>query len=108
MRWSWLITLPLGALVVLFAVSNTELVRLRLWPFDVTAELPLSVAVLAVSAIAFLLGAFVVWTAGLPTRMRARRLENSTTALQGEVDELRRKLARSPSAEPSPVLLTRR
>lgn len=109
MRASWLITIPLGALVVLFAVSNTQLVRLGLWPFDMTVELPLSVAVLAVSAVAFLLGAFVVWTAGLPTRMRARRLENSATALRGEVDELRRKLARSPSAEPPPAaLLTRR
>jgi uncharacterized integral membrane protein len=96
MRASWLLTLPLAALLVLFAVSNTAPVTLGLWPFDVTVELPLSVAVLAVSAIAFLFGAIVVWTTALPVRMRARRLENSTTALRAEVDQLRKALARAP------------
>lgn len=99
MRASWLVTLPLAALLVLFAVSNTAVVRLGLWPFDQTVELPLSVAVLGVSAVAFLFGAIVVWTAGLPVRMRARRLQNSAEALRAEVDELKKSLARAPAAE---------
>jgi uncharacterized integral membrane protein len=108
MRASWLITLPLAALLVLFAVSNTETVRLRLWPFDVTVDLPLSVAVLGVSAIAFLFGATVAWLAGLPARIRARRLENTANALRAEVDELKRKLARAPAADTPPGVLARR
>jgi putative membrane protein len=108
MRASWLVTIPLAALLVLFAVSNTEVVRLKLWPFDHTADLPLSVAVLGVAAVAFLFGAFVVWTAALPVRLRARRLESTTAALRAEVDELRRALARTPAAEkPSPALARR-
>jgi uncharacterized integral membrane protein len=102
MRWSWLLTLPLGALLVLFAVSNTSPVRLGLWPFDVTVELPLSIAVLGVSAIAFLFGAIVVWTTAIPVRMRARKLENSATALRAEVDQLRKALARAPGPAPTP------
>ena len=99
MRASWLVTLPLAALLVLFAVSNTAVVTLGLWPFDRTVELPLSVAVLGVSAVAFLFGAIVVWTAGLPVRMRARRLANTADALRAEVDELKKSLARAPAAD---------
>jgi uncharacterized integral membrane protein len=108
MRASWLITLPLAALLVLFAVSNTEVVRLKLWPFDHTADLPLSVAVLGVSAVAFLFGATVAWLAGLPARMKARRLENTANALRAEVEELKKTLARTPGTEkPSPALARR-
>lgn len=103
MRASWLLILPLGALIVLFAVSNTEIVTLGLWPFDYTVALPLSVAVLGVSAAGFLFGATVVWCAGVPLRLRARRLQNSADALRGEVDELRRALARSPAAASPPA-----
>lgn len=99
MRASWLVTLPLAALLVLFAVSNTAVVSLGLWPFDQTVELPLSVAVLGVSAVAFLFGAIVVWMAGLPLRMRARRLANTADALRAEVDELKKSLARAPGGE---------
>jgi uncharacterized integral membrane protein len=99
MRASWLLTLPLAALLVLFAVSNTAMVRLGLWPFDQTVELPLSVAVLGVSAVAFLFGAVVVWSAGLPLRMRARRLQNTASALSAEVEELKKSLARTPSGD---------
>lgn len=99
MRASWLVTLPLGVLLVLFAVSNTTEVRLALWPFDQTVDLPLSVAVLGVSAIAFLFGAIVVWTASLPVRMRARRLHNTAEALRAEVDELKKSLARAPGPD---------
>ena len=49
-----LIALPLLLILVLFALSNTAPVRLRLWPTDYALELPLSLAVLGAMAIAFL------------------------------------------------------
>jgi hypothetical protein len=55
MRLIWIVTALAAVLVVLFVVSNTAPVALGLWPFDARIVLPLSVAVLAVAAIAFLL-----------------------------------------------------
>ena len=58
-----LIALPLLLLMVLFALSNTAPVRLVLWPTDYSLQLPLSLAVLAAMAVAFLAGGVVVWAA---------------------------------------------
>ena len=54
---AFILCLPL----VLFALSNTEVVRLGLWPMDYRIEVHLSLAILVAMAIAFLLGALVVW-----------------------------------------------
>jgi putative membrane protein len=84
--------LPLGALVaavVLFALSNPQEVGVRLWPFDLVLVAPLSLAVLAVAAVAFLLGAMIVSVSAWPLRRRLRRLEQARRALDAEVQELR-------------------
>ncbi len=84
--------LPFGALiaaVVLFALSNPQEVGMRLWPFDLVLVAPLSLAVLAVAAVAFLLGAMIVSVSAWPLRRRLRRLEQARRALDAEVQELR-------------------
>jgi hypothetical protein len=54
---TFVVCLPL----VLFALSNTEMVRLGIWPTDYSLEVHLSLAILIAMAFAFLLGAMVVW-----------------------------------------------
>jgi putative membrane protein len=86
--------LPFGALiaaVVLFALSNTQEVSLRLWPLDLVLVAPLSLAVLTVSAVAFLLGAAIASASSLPLRRRLRRAEHAARMMEAEVQELRAK-----------------
>lgn len=85
----WLVFLPFAGLVVLFALSNRQPVELRLWPFDLVWQAPLSVAVLAAAAVAFLVGAGIVWVSGIPQRSRARAAIRRADGLQREVDAAR-------------------
>lgn len=80
-----LLFLPLLALLVAFALSNPEPVSLGLWPFETVIEnISLGIAVLAVAAIFFMLGALIVWIPALSTRARARRAERKLARLEAE------------------------
>ena len=87
-----LIALPLLLLLVLFALSNTEPVRLGLWPTDYVLQAPLSLAVLGGMAIAFLAGGAIVWVSELGQRRRARQAEQSVRLLEAQVQELKARL----------------
>jgi uncharacterized integral membrane protein len=85
----WIVFLPFAVLVVLFALSNRQQVELRLWPLDLVWQAPLSVAVLGASALAFVIGAGIVWVSGMPQRSRSRASIRRAEALQREVDAIR-------------------
>jgi len=90
---------PLILLLVLFTLSNPQSVNLALWPTDLLLETPLSVAVLAASAVFFVLGGVVVGIGSLTLRRRARRAESRVRALECEVQALKQRPA-------TPVLRT--
>jgi len=92
--WRLLLISPLLLLVVLFALSNTESVRVGLWPTGLLLEAPLSLVVLAAMALAFVLGALTTWVVGVGARMRARRAEQAAEALRAEIQALSGRLAR--------------
>lgn len=79
---------PLAALVVLFALSNRQMVDLRLWPLDFTWSVPLSLAVLLPAAAAFFLGAAIVWLSDLPARRRGWSAQRRAAALQQDLDRI--------------------
>src|ERR1700753_3760845 len=93
---TFIICLPL----VLFALSNTEIVRLGLWPTDYGVEVHLSIAILVAMAIAFLLGALGVWVSELSQRRRARRAERTVRLLEAQVEALRARAASPMSLPP--------
>jgi putative membrane protein len=82
---TFVVCLPL----VLFALSNTEMVRLGIWPTDYSLEVHLSLAILIAMAFAFLLGAMVVWVSELSQRRRARRAERAVRLLEAQVEALK-------------------
>ena len=92
----WLLLAPLLALVVLFALSNRQPVTIGLWPSDLTWQAPLAVATLSIAALAFLLGAAMVWMASLSHRRRARRAADDIRRLERELELFR---ARDRAAE---------
>jgi uncharacterized integral membrane protein len=94
---------PFVLLLVLFAVSNTTVVPIGLWPTGLTIDAPVAVAILVGMAAAFLLGAAFVWFGSLSHRRRARRAEAQVAALQAELALTR---TRAPTA-PAVVSLSR-
>jgi uncharacterized integral membrane protein len=87
--------------LVLFALSNTAMVRLGLWPTDYTIDVHLSLAILVAMAIAFLLGALVVWLSELSQRRRARRAERTIRLLEAQIQALQARTAASMSLSPA-------
>jgi lipopolysaccharide assembly protein A len=107
MSWRLALLVPLAVLLVLFALSNWQIVALTLWPFDLAWEVPLSIAVLIIAALAFLLGAGVAWISSLPYRRQARRMEQTARLLQAELDDTKARLAREAGATVLPPPATR-
>jgi putative membrane protein len=82
---SFILCIPL----VLFALSNTEIVRLGFWPTDYGVDVHVSLAILVAMAIAFLVGALVVWISELGQRRRARQAERTVRLLEAQIEELK-------------------
>lgn len=80
-----LIATPFLLVLVLFALSNRQDVTLGLWPTDLALTAPLSVVILGAMAIAFLVGAVLVWVPSLAVRCRARRFQREALALQARL-----------------------
>lgn len=103
-----IIAAPVLIVMVLFALSNRTPVEFRLWPTDFAVVLPLSLAVLGAMAVAFLIGAAVLWLSVLAARHRARRAERQVQVLEAQVAELKARLAPAPGSSlvPAPTYAT--
>ena len=84
-----LLAAPLLFILVLFALSNKQVVDLGLWPTDVQIALPVSIAVLGIAGLFFLFGALVAWGGTLAERTRARRAEATVRQLEAQLASLR-------------------
>lgn len=83
-RFSWILTLPLIAVAVIFSIANRESVTLDLWPFELTLQLPLFVILLACIAFGLVVGGMATWLSAGPTRRRARQARRRVTELERE------------------------
>jgi lipopolysaccharide assembly protein A len=96
-----IVALILSIPLVLFALSNTAIVRLGLWPTDYSIDVHLSLAVLTAMAFAFLLGALIVWFSELSQRRRARRAERMVHMLEAQIEELKARAAQPLALPPA-------
>jgi uncharacterized integral membrane protein len=96
---TWLIGLPLGVVVVIFALSNRQTTALGLWPFADGVAVPVYLAVLAPLLAGLLLGLLLAGLAVLRARTTARFQSHRVRALEREVETLRAASA-VPSATP--------
>ena len=83
-----ILALPFLLLIVLFALSNKQVVQLTLWPTDFQLDMPLSLAALGLAFVFFLAGALMAWGGAVAARNRARRAEAMVRQLRGQVDAL--------------------
>jgi uncharacterized integral membrane protein len=98
-----LIFSPLLFILVLFALSNPQPVKLGLWPTDLTVDIPLSITVLLAMAASFVLGALLLWFTVVGTRLRARRAESQVRMLQAQVADMKVRMAKPATALPPPA-----
>jgi uncharacterized integral membrane protein len=96
-----LILAPFLLLLVLFALSNTAPAHIGLWPTAWSLQAPLSLVVLVGMALAFLIGALLVWASELAQRRRARRAEQAVHALEAQVRELKQRLPQAALGPPA-------
>ncbi len=94
---------PVLLILVLFALSpqNRAMTTFGFWPTDFLLTLPLSLAMLGAMAVAFVLGALVLWFSLLAARRRARRAEYAARLLDVQVAELKAQLATRQTAAQS-------
>ena len=80
--------------MVVFALSNTEPVRLGLFPLGrLPVEVPLSVVILAAMGLGFFLGGLRLWVTSLRHRRAARRAEAAVRLLEAKHQELKSRLS---------------
>ena len=71
-------------LIVIFALSNKQVVSLGFWPTGFLWETPLSVAVLVVAAVFFIGGALLGSSGAVAARRRARRAEARLRVIEAQ------------------------
>ncbi|HWA41809.1 MAG TPA: lipopolysaccharide assembly protein LapA domain-containing protein [Hypericibacter adhaerens] len=90
-RLSFIVTLPVTLVILVFALSNRGRVGLMLWPFDVTIDLPIYLVVLGSLLLGFLLGGLIAWFAGGRHRRQARRLHQESRRQAAELADLKKR-----------------
>jgi uncharacterized integral membrane protein len=100
-RLSWIVTLPVTLVVVVFAVANRDEVAINLWPTGLILAIPFFAVVLGVFLAGFLVGAAVMWLSRSKGRNQARRLRYRVEELERELNRLRRQadVAKAGAAE---------
>ena len=89
-RFSWLLTVPLTVLVVVFAVANRSFIPLDLWPFALEVRLPVFLLVLGSLLFGFLIGAMVMWLSMGKQRQQRRAAKGEIAKLERHARELER------------------
>jgi len=88
-RLSWILTLPLMVVAVVFAIANREAVTLDLWPLEISIQAPLFLMVLGSIVVGLFAGGAAVWFSGGQTRRRARAARRQVAELERELSRLR-------------------
>jgi uncharacterized integral membrane protein len=99
-----LVLVPLGLVIILFAVANRHDVTLSFDPFGsdpgLARTLPLFAVMLAALIVGVIIGGIAVWLRHYKWRRAARRLESEARALRTENEALKRR-AGEPALPPA-------
>ena len=106
--FSFLILVPLGLVIVVFAVGNRAPVIVSFDPFAaeppmLRTSVPLFFVVLAALIAGVVIGGIASWSSQGDRRRRARALAAELKAAQAEADVLRRQLEASAAAPQTPL-----
>ena len=93
-----LVALPVGLLVILFAVSNRGMVEVTLDPLPGAVSLPLALIVLGMGLVGFVAGGLVVWLGQGRHRRLAREARRHVEALKAELGMVKAAHVHPPAA----------
>ncbi|MGH6726575.1 MAG: LapA family protein [Pseudolabrys sp.] len=102
---TWIVIIPLAAIIIAFAVANRQTVTVSFDPFSAaapaySATLPLFVMMFVVLILGVLIGGIAAWIRQGKWRRAARKLDGEVRALHQEMDSVRRRYA--PPGKPAP------
>jgi uncharacterized integral membrane protein len=88
-RFGWIVTVPLTAIIILFAVMNRQQVALNLWPLPWDLSAPLFMLALGMILFGFLIGIAAMWFSGAKQRRENRQLKRDLDAAKSDLYGLR-------------------
>jgi len=90
-RFAWIVTLPVIAIVALFAIDNRQPVALELWPLPwALPPIPLFMLTLLLILFGFVFGVLVMWFTGAKQRRQLRQAKRDLDEAKMELHSLRR------------------
>ena len=90
-HFSWIITLPLLAIGLVFSIANQDLVTIDLWPLEREVSLPMYLVILGAVFFGFLVGVIASWLSGGRRRQRSRANAFKVTTMERELEQLKRR-----------------
>jgi uncharacterized integral membrane protein len=111
---TWVLIVPLAAVIIAFAVANRQTVTVSFDPFSSTspayaATLPRFVVLFMALILGVLVGGIAAWLGQRRWRRAARRLDGEVRALHDEIEGVRRRFGTqekpAPAQEPVPLPL---
>ena len=90
---SWIITIPVTLVVVVFAIANRTPITVNFWPLPWVAQLSLYLVILGSLLAGFLVGAAIAWLSAGRRRQEARRTAERLRGLTAELTQLQRQQA---------------
>jgi uncharacterized integral membrane protein len=104
-----IITVPILLVAISFAVSNTDIMTLRLWPFATEVTMPTALALFIVLIFGFLIGAIAAFVGAGSLRKRLRNAEYRLRQMEMEQARIaREKEAAAAKAQQETVALSQR
>ncbi|MDA0240015.1 MAG: lipopolysaccharide assembly protein LapA domain-containing protein [Proteobacteria bacterium] len=103
---SWIVLLIIGAVALLFSVSNRAAVSVDLWPLPIVQDVPLFITVIGAAIFGFLGGGMVTWFSSGHVRKRARAARRQVSSMEKDLTTLRDRIAdlEEHQAPPKPLV----
>jgi len=89
-RFAWIVTLPIIAIVTVFAVMNRQDVALNLWPLPWDFAVPVFLLTLLLILFGFCFGVLVMWFSASKQRRQLRAVKRDLDEAKMELHTLRR------------------
>lgn len=90
--FGWLIAVPVGLIIIAFAIANRGKVELRFDPLPYELDIPIWAITIGALAVGFVLGAVIRWLLDHKWRAMANQGRRRIRALEREVASLRSRL----------------
>ena len=91
---SWIISIPLALVIIIFSLVNRGAVTVDFWPLPAAIDIPLFALILIALMVGILWGGMAAWLAAGRSRKRARELNRRAETAEMEIRHLEERNAR--------------